>query len=180
MGQDKALLPIEGKPLLVLLAEKLRPMVVAFQVVGPVERYEGFGYPVLPDLRSECGPMAGIEAALSASKTDWNLIVACDMPKLEASWLEFLLETAVNSDGVDCVASGTSIAEPNPLVAVWHQRALPLVKQRLDEGNFRVRGLLESIENKILIPNDPEILANWNRPEDVAIAQGEGKVNRGG
>jgi molybdopterin-guanine dinucleotide biosynthesis protein A len=180
MGQDKALLPIEGKPLLVLLAETLRPMVVAMKVVGPVARYERFGYAVLPDLRSECGPLAGIEAALEASGTDWNLIVACDMPKLEASWLEYLLETAVNSVGVDCVASGTSMAEPNPLAAVWHRRTLPLVKKRLDEGKFRVRSLLESIESKILIPNDPGILANWNRPEDVAIAQGEGKVNRGG
>jgi molybdopterin-guanine dinucleotide biosynthesis protein A len=53
------------------------------------------------------------------------------------------------------------------------------VSNFLDEGNFRVRSLLSSLETKILIPPDPQILANWNRPEDLSGLLGEGKANSG-
>lgn len=179
MGRDKALLPFRGKPLLVHLAELLRSVSVDFHIVGPKARYESFAYPVLPDLRDNCGPMAAIETALTHSPHPWNFIVACDMPQLTADWLLTLREAALNSAAIDCVSSAVALDSPNPLAAIWNRTALPTVRNFLDAGDFRVRNLLSSIETKILIPPDPQILANWNRPEDLSGIPGIGKANSG-
>ncbi len=179
MGRDKALIPFKGNPLLVHLAELLRSVSVDFHIVAPPERYESFRYPILPDLRDNCGPMAAIETALAHSPYPWNFIVACDMPLLSSDWLITLRNAALASSGIDCVSSATAPDSPNPLAAIWNRSALPKVRSFLDEGNFRVRGLLSSLETKILIPPDPQILANWNRPEDLSGLLGEGKANSG-
>ncbi len=179
MGRDKALIPFRGNPLLVHLAELLRSVSADFHIIAPTDRYDSFGYPVLPDLRNSCGPMAAIETALSNSRHPWNLIVACDMPLLSAEWLITLRDCAFSSPKVDCVSSATAPDSPNPLAAMWNCSALPAVRNFLDEGNFRVRSLLSSLETKILIPPDPQILANWNRPEDLSGLLGEGKANSG-
>jgi molybdopterin-guanine dinucleotide biosynthesis protein A len=179
MGRDKALIPFRGNPLLVHLAELLISVSADFHIIAPPERYESFGYPMLPDLRNNCGPMAAIEAALSKSPHRWNFIVACDMPLLSAEWLITLRDCALASPQVDCVSSATAPDSPNPLAAIWNRSALPKVSNFLDEGNFRVRSLLSSLETKILIPPDPQILANWNRPEDLSGLLGEGKANSG-
>jgi len=167
MGRDKALLPIGDKALLVHLAEMLRSIGEAFHVVAPEGRYESFGYPILPDLRPGCGPLAGIETALANSSKDWNLILACDLALMEPDWLNKLTEATELPNGLLCIASGINKNSPNPLCAVWHKDALPQVRSALDRGQLRVRSVLEEIPTEILIPPDPGILANWNRPEDV-------------
>ncbi len=179
MGRDKALIPFRGNPLLVHLAEILKSVSVDFHVIAPPQRYESFGYPILPDLRENCGPMAAIETALSHSPHPWNFIVACDMPLLTSDWLMTLSNAAFDSTQTDCVLSAPAPDSPNPLAAIWNQTALPTVRNSLDEGNFRVRSLLSSLKTKILIPPDLQILANWNRPEDISGTLGEGKVNSG-
>jgi molybdopterin-guanine dinucleotide biosynthesis protein A len=180
MGRDKALIPHKGKPLLVHMAELLISVANDFHIVAPRKRYESFGYPMIEDLRDHCGPMAAIETSLVHSAHDWNFIVACDLPLLNADWLITLRDTALTSASIACVASASSPDAPNPLAAIWHRSALPVVQQCLDSGNFRVRNLLSQLKSKILIPPDPQILANWNRPEDLLGHPGEGKANRGG
>ena len=101
------------------------------------------------------------------------------MPLLSEEWLITLRDTALASPQFDCVSSATAPDSPNPLAAIWNRSALPTVRCFLEEGNFRVRSLLSSLETKILIPPDPQILANWNRPEDLSGLFGEGKANSG-
>lgn len=164
MGSDKALLPFGGKTLLEHLTGLLLTLTPAVHIVAPSGRYECFGFPVLADLRPHCGPLGGIEAALSHSPADWNLILACDLPHITADWLRTLTKAAWADPRLEIVTSGEP---PNPLAAVWHRSALSKVKEALDGGELRVRDLLNRLSSKTLIPQDPEILANWNRPEDM-------------
>ena len=180
MGRDKALLPIGDKPLLVHLAEVLTSISSDFHVLAPYGRYESFGFPVLADNRDNSGPLAGIEVALTHSAHDWNLILACDLARVERDWLVRLCSAALEPNSFDCIASATAPNEANPLCAVWRKSALPAVQDALNRGNFRVRSVLELLQTQILIPPDPGILANWNRPEDLPAHLGEGKANRGG
>lgn len=177
MGRDKALLPVEGIPLLLHLAKILSPRCSTLSVLAPAGRYESLGLPVLADIHPGCGPLSGVETALHHS-TDWALIVACDLAQLTGAWLDTLL--AAPRDGWDCIASGTSTNEPNPLCALWHHNALAEVESALQTGNFRARSVLSRVRTQILIPPDPGILANWNRPEDLPLPLDEGKANRGG
>ncbi len=180
MGRDKALLPVGDNFLLAYLVGILGSISQQVLVVGPAGRYESLGFNIIEDKRLDCGPLAGIETALSNSNFDWNLILACDLPNIDRDWLLTLCIAAHSAmPTVNCIATGLSIAEPNPLLAIWHKNALPTVRNFLDTGKFRVRSLLKSLETQILIPPDPRILANWNRPEDILEDSGEGKANRG-
>ena len=163
MGRDKALLLFDGHPLLVQTNKLLASIAPNPQLVAPVGRYEQFGFSPLVDRRSDCGPMAGIETALIHSGFEWNLILACDLPFITRDWLVHLVETAVAAPlQVACVSTGD-----NPLLAVWRKSALPTVQGALDSGNFRLRDLMKPLNALNLIPPDPKILANWNRPGDL-------------
>jgi molybdenum cofactor guanylyltransferase len=175
MGRDKALLPVGGQPLLLHLAQSAAPVVNSIAVIAPPGRYEALceplGLVVLPDLRPGSGPLAGIEAALARSQSDWNLILACDMPFVDSAWLATLVAAALGQHAdVLCVASalGTEEApQPSPLCACWHKDALPAVSRALDQGQRRVRDLLPVLNTRYLFPVQPRLLANWNSPTDV-------------
>lgn len=176
MGRDKALIPIAGQPLLLHLAQMAGPLLLSLSVIGPPERYAHLcaplGFPVLGDLRPGQGPLGGIEAALAQSSTDWNLILACDMPFLESAWLEELMKSALSQPpGVLCVASAQQDAKAalkqSPLCACWHKAALPLVRQALDQSHLRVRDLLDPLGTQYCFPAQPRLLANWNSLSDV-------------
>lgn len=163
MGRDKALLLFDNHPLLVQTNKLLASIVPDPQLVAPVGRYEKFGFSPLVDRRLNCGPMAGIETALIHSGFEWNLILACDLPFLTRDWLVHMVETAVAAPlQVACVSTGD-----NPLLAVWRKSALPTVQAALDSKHFRLRDLMKPLNAINLIPPDPKILANWNRPEDL-------------
>lgn len=166
MGQDKARLLFAGEPLLVRTANLLRPLAPELHVLAPPDRYLDLGFTSTPDLRPHLGPLSGIEAALAATHSDWNWIVACDMPYLEASWLRLLFEEARHSNP-DCVVSNDPQRGINPLCALWHRRSLPAVQAALDAQRLRVRDLVAQLNTRILTPADPKILANWNEPNDI-------------
>lgn len=166
MGQDKARLLFRGEPLLVRNAKLLGGLTDEVRVIASEGEYDDLGFVCTPDLRAGCGPLAGIETALSASRREWNLIVACDMPFLEASWLGFLVGRAV-AGNLDCVVSKHPERGMNPLCGVWNRRVLPIVRAMLDDGQFRVRDAAARVGALELTPEDPKMLANWNEPVDV-------------
>jgi molybdopterin-guanine dinucleotide biosynthesis protein A len=191
MGSDKAMLQFEGQSLLSRVVRTVSAVTNCVRVVAPSHRYQSEDVSVISDLRNDCGPLAGIEAALIDSPTPWTLILPCDMPFLNVPWLvelvsattpssahlssallssallsSALLSSALLSSAL-CIASGPTLDNPNPLCAVWHRKALNTVQRALDSREFRVRDILKSIPTTTLVPSDPKILANWNRPEDI-------------
>src|SRR5690349_13170490 len=82
MGQDKALLAFEDRPLAARVADLVQQACGSVTLVGSREKYGGLGYPVMDDIFPNQGPLGGIHTALSRSRARWNLIAGCDMPYL--------------------------------------------------------------------------------------------------
>src|SRR5947207_935848 len=114
MGQDKARLPLEGKTLLDRVAAAVEEAAGSVTLVGAPERYANLGLRAVPDGRPGCGPLAGIHAALTDSRAEWNLIAACDMPLIAAPFLRSLLDAA-ESSGADCLIPSGPSGHPEPL-----------------------------------------------------------------
>ena len=93
-GSDKALLEIEGRPLVVHLAAIAQQAAGSVTLVGQPARYEHLGLPIIPDTQADIGPLAGILAALEHSSQPWNLLLACDMPHVTAAFLDWLFTQA--------------------------------------------------------------------------------------
>lgn len=144
MGRDKALLACGSRPLIEDVAAKLSAVVGSIALVGSPERYGGFGFDRLPDLRTGCGPLGGIEAALAAGRGEYNVVAACDMPNLRESWIRDLFH-ASNETGALCTAVRDVTGKIHPLCAVYRTGCLPTVRALLDAGDFRLRSLLEEL-----------------------------------
>ncbi|MCU0246889.1 MAG: molybdenum cofactor guanylyltransferase, partial [Bryobacter sp.] len=126
MGRDKALLESNGEPLLLRLARLVETVAPPCTVVAPSGRYEHLGLPVIPDLHPGCGPLGGIETALSSTGAEWNLILACDMPGLSAEYLHSLVQAIPAAEACEALVSRAG-GETEPLCAIYHRRLLPQV-----------------------------------------------------
>lgn len=170
MGRDKALLPVAGSTLLEYVATQVREAAGSVTVIGPPERYASLGIAVIPDVIPACGPLGGILTALTVSRAEWNLIVACDMPCVTALRLRSLLEAAEQA-GADCVAPVHASGLLEPLCAVWRRTCLPAVSEAIRQGQRQVATVLASLSVASYAVSDSGWLFNLNRPEDWAALQ---------
>ncbi|MEP6715653.1 MAG: molybdenum cofactor guanylyltransferase [Terriglobia bacterium] len=165
MGTDKALLAPAGA---IRVAAAISPVCGTVILVGDPAKYSSLGLPVIPDAFPGIGPIAGIEAALRSTSVDNNLIVACDMPALDAAILDALFEA-----GGDCSLPQYPNGKIEPLCAVYHRRCAQAVRTALENGLRRVTDLpqvlaSQGFELRYLQVSSPAPFANLNTPEDVA------------
>lgn len=140
MGRDKALLEMDGKPLLALAAERLEPLVREVKVIGPPSRYAGLGYPVLADSFGVQSPLVGLATGLRASCCDWNLFLATDMPCVEASLLRRIAECTIYCGAQAVIPQVGDYWEP--LCAAYHRSCLPAMEAAIAENRLSVVGLI--------------------------------------
>jgi molybdopterin-guanine dinucleotide biosynthesis protein A len=129
MGRDKAVLQLEGRTLLDLALSTLRQVCKQVMVLAPRELYANFGAEVVEDIFPGCGPLGGIHAALSRTRTEFNLIIAVDTPFLSADFLGFMAERAMASGAV--VTTPEIAGYRQPLCSVYSREFLPIAEAAL-------------------------------------------------
>jgi molybdenum cofactor guanylyltransferase len=168
MGQDKALLPYRGTTLVEYVAKTVSEAAGneagSIALIGDPARLGHLGLPVFPDELPSCGPASGIYTALKVTGTDWNIIVACDMPAVTADILRELLGRAETAER-NCVAAIGSYGQPEPLCAVYHRRCLPALGRAIRDKRLRMRDFVKEI-GAIWVKVDPSVLANVNTPAE--------------
>jgi molybdopterin-guanine dinucleotide biosynthesis protein A len=126
--------------------------------------YDGFGFPVLKDEFPDSGPMGGIYTCLKASKNDVNIVLSCDMPMVNADFLNALLAA---SEGFDVVVPWHEKKYFEPLCAVYRKNLLPVFKDFIQNKNFRIPDLFAVVNTNYLkigkeFGVDPLIFFNIN------------------
>ena len=176
MGRDKALLELDGVPMVVRTARLVEPLVTSVIVVAPSERYASLGLEMIPDRWPGEGPLGGIVTALGASSADWNLILACDLPFLTAEWIAWIVSRAQHSSARAVVPeSGRGI---EPLAAMYRTDCGPLLTATFERG---VRSVSEALRELVVdrvtmdqwsaLDSADTLLQNINTPLDFAEAQ---------
>jgi molybdopterin-guanine dinucleotide biosynthesis protein A len=123
------------------------------------------GWPVIADLQPGCGPLSGIHAALSASRSEWNLIVACDMPEITVPFLADLLEVAAQR-GTDCLVPVGPSGRPEPLCAIYNRRILARVTAALEAGVRKIMDALSGAKWSVYPVADSAMFRNLNTPAE--------------
>lgn len=145
MGRDKAELALDGVRLIERAVDVLRPLVECggdvWLACGTQARYAELGRPLCLDREADGGPLAGIEAGLSAVAPGWVCVLAVDMPRARVEPLRSLLDRA-RSGGVDAVLARSESGD-EPLFGVYHTRLLPCVRRALERGRRRVTSFLD-------------------------------------
>jgi molybdenum cofactor guanylyltransferase len=165
MGTDKAQIVWGRGTLLTHAVDRMAQVAAKVFVVGSMQ---GAPVRVLPDVFDESGPLGGLQAALAQTVTDWNLVLAVDMPLVPAGLLRFIAEQ--RKDGVSAVVpltktahaathsarNGDNVAECSallerlqPLCGLYHRRVLSDFERALSRGEYSIHRLLERMRTTI-------------------------------
>jgi molybdopterin-guanine dinucleotide biosynthesis protein A len=125
---------------------------------GDAERAK---YPRIFDRGDVEGPIAGICAALTAHAEAAWLVLACDLPFLDARTLDFLI-TARDPARVATAFRSSSDGLPEPLCAIFEPRALDGIRAHIAAGRNCPRKFLINADTRLLDQPDPRALDNVN------------------
>ena len=160
MGADKALLAFAGQTMLQHALKITAAVADDVRIVGPKERYAGFG-DVVEDIYPGCGPLAGIHAALAASPSDLNLMLSVDMPLMTAEFLRWLVGHAEMRQEFIVVPS--ALGGSQPLCAVYHRMVRVAAEAALQTGEYKVGLLFDKVRTRVI--TEQEIVAAGFSPD---------------
>jgi molybdopterin-guanine dinucleotide biosynthesis protein A len=171
MGRDKARLPYRNGMLVEHIAAQVEKAAGSVCLVGAPERYRDLPFRAIADVHVGAGPAGGIHAALAASPAEWNLIVACDLPALEAGFLIELLEEAerVGRPGLMPVSPD---GRPQPLCSVYHRCCLAGFERALRKGRLQLHAIVAELGLHARPVAEARWFQNMNTPEDWAAIAG--------
>jgi molybdenum cofactor guanylyltransferase len=164
MGRPKAWLEVGETTLLRWMVERLGPafseVVVSF--AEPEQLEELVPYRLVFDRKRASGPLAGIEAGLSAARQEVTFAIACDMPYVTRGVAEMAVAAARGCDAAMPRVDGRA----EPVCAAYRRSALPVITAALDGGHRRAADLAALLDVTWLEGLDPEIFRSLNTLED--------------
>ena len=170
MGRPKHLIRhTSGETWLERSLHTLRPFVDDLFVSGAGELPPALGdTPRVDDLPGVQGPLAGIGALITEQPWSSWLVLACDLPNLEASAISWLLDQRSGRYRA-IIARNPVTGRSEPLLAWYDYRSGPLIDNLIASGGSRVRELVDSALT--CQPRIPDKLAdcwrNVNYPEEL-------------
>ncbi len=144
MGRAKGLLAFGDETMLARIARIVRSVADDVIVVARRDLQVPAGLTVVHDRVEDLGPLAGISVGLAASKSDLNIVVACDMPLINPQVLARLASLIGDHDACVAVADG----HPSALCGIYRSRIASNAQALLDSGERRVMRLLDQIQTK--------------------------------
>ncbi len=171
MGRDKAFVEFQGKTLLDRALSLLRGITSEVMLVGSRDRLAGHG-PVIEDVFVNAGPLGGIHAALRASQTDLNLLLAVDLPLVSPGLLQYLVSRAEKTRALVTVPRTSDGWQP--LCAVYRRAFAEAAEAALQQDHNKVDALFDRVlidvvsEGELTDAGFPATaFKNINTPEDL-------------
>ena len=131
------------------------------------------GAKTVVDIYADSGSLGGIFTGLTAASNDWGLVVACDMPFLNAGLMMHMVDLRPGYDAIVPVSDGY----PEPTHALYSKACLPHIERRLTAGQLKIAGFFDDVRVRYVGADeidrfDSERLSffNVNTPEDLSRA----------
>lgn len=176
MGQDKALVPLAGRPMIEHILTRLAGLGgETIITTNKPEDYEYLDLPLASDEEPGAGALPGLRTALKAAHGDNVFVLACDMPFVNRLLVEHLLGLASRADVIVPRWQNTY----QTMHAVYARKScLRAVDKALEQGEQRMISFYSAVRVR---PVPPEEIAeidphgrsffNVNTPEDLAEAE---------
>jgi molybdenum cofactor guanylyltransferase len=178
MGRDKALLLIEGKPLLPRICQAaLQCTSCVYVVTSWPDRYLA----ILPDgcqtiletfplgETQPQGPLVGFAQGLAQTQADWVLLLACDLPCLQVGHLQRWIEQ-VNTASQDAIALLPRHEKGwEPLCGLYRRSCLASLQEFIEHGGRSFQIWLQQHKIQELVVSDAQALFNCNTPQDWQV-----------
>ncbi len=185
MGQDKALLPFCGVPLIEIAVAKLQVLCSEVSILGSRDDLSAFA-PVVHDLRSGIGPGAAFETALRAASQPWVMLIPVDVPLVPSLLLEaWAIE--IREESLCGTSFLTVEKKSQPVFCMLHRKCAVSISQALDRGDRKLNDLLYAAASNDVLPVCPKNVrryapnttvseldfwfSNINTPQELAHAE---------
>ena len=175
MGRDKAVVEFCGSRMIDHVTTCLEvladPIVVVTRRGSEVRDVAGL---VVHDERPYAGPLPALIAGLRSTSRERNVVVACDMPFLNATFLQTL--ASMLDESLDAVVPITGDGR-QPLHAAYGDCAIEPLLSAIASGEHSLKGALERLrvrwvpeaEWRLFDPDGRSFL-NVNTPEELRAA----------
>ena len=167
MGEDKALKPFLGHPLIQRVIDRLSP--IADEMIVTTNHPEDYGFLGLrlcPDLKPGRGALGGLYTAVASASQPLVAVVACDMPFASPTLLEAAGRLLVQEQADVVIAKSEQGYEP--IHAVYRRATcLPAIESAIEADQWKVIAWFPQVKVRVLTPEelkqfDPDGLAFWN------------------
>jgi molybdopterin-guanine dinucleotide biosynthesis protein A/molybdopterin converting factor small subunit len=172
MQRDKAMLPYAGRTQLERAVELIEPFVERVYISVRPDQIDDplrARFAQIVDSGETAGPIAGILAAQSRHPEAAWLVLACDLPLLDAETLERLL--ASRQPGRQATAYRSSHdGLPEPLCAIYEPASREALRDHVAAGYDCPRKFLIRADTALLEQPEPGALDNVNTPNEYGSA----------
>lgn len=165
MGTDKGFLMLNDKPFVQYSIDALKPLVSEIIIVSDNSNYDVFRLKRINDITKDAGPVSGIYSGLEASKTEYNLILSCDIPFINSEVLQKLIDAV---DEPSEIIQAQSEGKTMPLIALYKRTIKDKFKNFLEQDERRLRVAIEACQYKNIVLNEAHqnSTLNVNTKED--------------
>ncbi|MFT3892424.1 MAG: molybdenum cofactor guanylyltransferase [Anaerolineales bacterium] len=187
MGEDKALKPFLGRPLIQRVIERLSP--IADELIVTTNRPDNYSFimdskvsrlwkpRLASDLKPGRGALGGLYTAITSATHPIVAVVACDMPFASGTLIEAMTSLMVEEEADVVIAKTDEGYEP--IHAVYRRETcLPAIESAINADQWKVIAWFPKVRVRVLTSDelkryDPSGLAFWNvnTPEEFAKAE---------
>jgi molybdopterin-guanine dinucleotide biosynthesis protein A len=171
MGENKAFIQIEGVPIIKriydLFNELFQEVII---VTNQKDLFSDFGSKIYSDLIPGKGALGGLYTGIFFSSFHHSFCVACDMPFIKKSLVQYLIE---NRDDEDVIVPRTKDGL-QPLHAIYSKNCVDPIRRIIGEGKSKIIDIYYQVNVKIVeerdfLSLDPgrESFINVNTPEEL-------------
>jgi molybdopterin-guanine dinucleotide biosynthesis protein A len=190
MGEDKALKPFLGRPLIQRVIDRVTP--IADEIIITTNRPAEYEFlntstrPIgqsvrrlrlVPDFKPGRGALGGLYTAVASAASPLVAVVACDMPFASPMFFEGALKLMVE-EAADVVIAKTEEGY-EPIHALYRRETcLPAIESAIHADQWKVISWFPQVKVRLLTPDevkafDPSGLCFWNlnTPEEFVEAE---------
>ncbi|WP_223034216.1 molybdenum cofactor guanylyltransferase [Hanstruepera marina] len=166
MGTDKGMINFNGKTFVQHIIDAMQPLVSDVFIVSDNKEYDKLGYLRVDDSIKNSGPLAGLYAGLKYTKTDYNLVLSCDIPLIDTEILKVLTRSDYTNYDVVQIQSGEKTM---PLIALYHKRCANKCLELIQNDERRLRKAVNQLHTKSIVIDFlwKERIKNINTKEDL-------------
>ena len=191
MGEDKALKPFLGHPLIQRVIDRMMP--IADEMIVTTNQPVGYEFlntstssvhrlRLVSDLKPGRGALGGLYTAIASATSPLVAVVACDMPFASPMFFEGALRLMVEEEADVVIAKTDEGYEP--IHALYRRETcLPAIESAIDADQWKVISWFPQVKVRTLTANevkafDPSGLCFWNlnTPEEFVEAEKRAKL----
>jgi molybdopterin-guanine dinucleotide biosynthesis protein A len=151
MGENKAFIQIEGVPIVKricdLFTELFQEVII---VTNQKHLFSNFDSKIYSDLIPGKGALGGLYTGIFFSSFQHSFCVACDMPFIKKSLVQYLIE---HIDEADVIVPRTKDGL-QPLHAIYSKNCIDPMKRMIEEGKSKIIDIYNQVHVKIIDEKD--------------------------